>query len=191
MGARAYRYLCLYEPAAGCLIEIGSERGEGSTAWLDQYARQHHLKFLTADIDPAIYKDAATITDGARHMRGVDMLKRLRSPVSIAYMDGFDWIPDHASNEPWIEDQRRSYQALGYELANNACQQEHLEEAKLIARKATTRCVVIVDDTWRTDDGTWTGKGGLAVPHLENEGFTVAMDEGCAPNSLGFALLRR
>jgi hypothetical protein len=189
MGARAYRYLSLYEPDPGCIVEIGSERGEGSTAWLTRYANRHGLGFYTADIDPGAHERAKKITANAYLLPGVTMLAALADPISIAYMDGFDWIPDHAQHEPWIQDQRALYRQLGRDLTNEACQAEHLAEATLISERAAKRCVVICDDTWF--DGQWTGKSGLAVPYLEEHGFAVVDCMGCAPDSLGYAVLKR
>lgn len=189
MGARPYTWLDDYTPDPGCLIEIGSERGEGSTAFLADYAQQHGLRFLTADIDPASHAAAAKITTGARLMSGRDLLKRLRSKVSVAYMDGFDWIPEGLEREDWIQEQRDRYRQLGYELENRNSRNEHLAEAQLIARRATERCVVICDDTWR--NGDWHGKGGLAVPYLLTQGFTVAEHDGPRKDSLGYAVLIR
>lgn len=189
MGARAYRYLSLYEPAPGCLIEIGSERGEGSTEFLAAYAELHSLRFYTTDIDPDAYEAAKRLTDGASLGSGEDMLIHLDGPISVAYMDGFDWIPRHHESEPWIADQRARYTQLGFELNNEICQQTHLREAQLIAKRATNRCVVIVDDTWT--EANWTGKGGLAVPYLLDHGFTVVIDDQPEGNSLGYVVLRR
>lgn len=190
MGARAYRLLTLYDPDPGCIVEIGSERGEGSTAWLARYADRYGLEFHTADIDPGAYDRALKITANAYLLPGVTMLKALAGPVSIAYMDGFDWIPAHAASEPWIQDQAALYRQLGRDLNNESCQAEHLAEAKLINTLAAPRCVVICDDTWFENDG-WTGKSGLAIPYLEGEGFKVVDCMGCAPDSLGYAVLRR
>jgi len=190
MGARAYRHLSLYDPAPGCLIEIGSERGEGSTAWLHDYAQRHRLRFYTADIDLDTYTIARGITSGARNLTGTEVLRRLRTPVSVAYMDGFDWIPDGQANEQWIGDQRARYATLGHHLDNDRCQQTHLEEARLITGKANERCAVICDDTWLGPTG-WTGKGGLAVPHFVSEGFTVVDHDGCKDHSLGYVVLKR
>lgn len=189
MGARAYRYLALYEPAPGCIVEVGSERGEGSTAWLVAYAHRHRLGFYTADVDPDVHRAAERLTKGARLCTGCELLRRVGT-VSVAYLDGFDWIPDKQHDEPWIQRQRQRYREVGYEMTNENCQREHLAEARLVARKAAGRCVVICDDTYRTGDG-WSGKGGLAVPYLEDAGFRVVADEASAGESLGCAVLTR
>jgi hypothetical protein len=190
MGARPYRYLNDYKPARGCLIEIGSERGEGSTAFLAEYAKKHHRPFFTTDIDPESHEAAKVITRGARLMSGSLFLQRFRGRISVAYMDGFDWIPEGLENEAWIHEQQARYASLGVEMTNEHCQAEHLREAVLIAKKAADRCCVILDDTW-SEDGGWSGKGGLAVPHLESEGFAVVETEGPEKDSLGYAVMTR
>lgn len=190
MGAQAYRLLALYDPAPGVLVEIGSERGEGSTAYLASYAARHDLEFATADIDPETSRQALEITLGAWHGTGASLLRKLKAPISIAYMDGFDWIPDGQGCERWIEEQRERYAELGVDMNNDACQREHLKEARLIAKKAAERCVVICDDTFRESDG-WSGKGGLAVPHFERQSFTVVDSVGPAETSLGYVVLQR
>lgn len=189
MGARAYRYLSLYKPSPGCLIEVGSERGEGSTAWLADYSKRHGLRFYTADIDPEAHGRAREITAGARLTTGVELLKRVGS-VSVAYLDGYDWIPPWATVEEWVNLQRSRYRQLGIDHSNEACEAVHLEEAELVARKATDRCVVICDDTFR-DDGRWRGKGALAVPYLQAEGFEIVDHQPSGQHSLGCVLLRR
>jgi len=188
MGARAYRYLALYEPDPGCLVEVGSERGEGSTEWLDRYARAHGLRFYTADIDPETYAKARDITPGARLCPGRVLLKRVKS-VSIAYLDGFDWMPSKEASQTWALKQRARYRRLGVEQTNEASEREHLCEAELVAAKATKRCAVICDDTFW--EGRWQGKGAQAVPYLLNEGFEVVDDQHAEPESLGCVVMRR
>lgn len=191
MGARAYRYLALHKPDPGLVIEVGADRGEGSTGWLFNYAQRHGLGFYTADIDPKIVLGADRIAPGrVRNVTGTQLLERIRRPVSVAYLDGFDWIPQGEENEAWIGSQRDRYAELGFALDNTKCQKEHMREAGLIARRATESCAVICDDTWATGSG-WSGKGGLAVPLLEEEGFSVLDHDKPAGESLGYVVLRR
>lgn len=189
MGARAYRHLALYDPAPGCLIEVGSERGEGSTAWLHTYAQRHSLRFYTADIDPSVHQQARTITAGARLMTGAELLRRIRSPISIAYLDGFDWTPKGMEREGWILEQRCRYRELGLEMTNKNSQAEQLAEALLVTERAAASAVVICDDTWHNE--RWDGKGGLAVPHLLDHGFRVVDSADPDDHSLGYVVLRR
>jgi hypothetical protein len=189
MGARPYRYLALYDPAPGCLVEVGSENGEGSTAWLADYAKRHGLRFYTADVDATVHQRAKEITPGARLCPGTTLLNRVGS-VSVAYLDGFDWIPYGKEGQGWVKTMRRDYRDKGLELTRKASESEHLKEAAIVARKATSPCVVIMDDTYW--DKGWHGKGAKALPYLEIEGFRVIDHQGHeTPGSLGCAVLRR
>ena len=188
MGARAYRLLAEHEPDPGAVVEVGSERGEGSTAWLDAWARSHRCRFYSADIDPDTHERARAITDGARLCPGATLIRRL-ALVSVAYLDGFDWTPDdpHFPIDGYIA----RYAELGYQLTNHNAQAAMLDEAYEVVARASPNCLVICDDTWRTGSG-WDGKGGRAVPYLLGYGrFRQLVEAGPGGDSLGFVMLRR
>lgn len=187
MGARAYRRFAAYDPDPGWVVEVGSERGEGSTGWLHRYATDHGLYFATIDVHPGRSKAADRIAPGhARCAQGRDELRRIR-PISVAYLDGFDWIPSGHERSRWIATQRDEYTTLGYELTNENAQREMLEEAHQVVRNAAPRCAVICDDTW----GRWNGKGGWAVPYLRENGFRLVSSGRRTATSLGYAYLIR
>lgn len=191
MGAQAYRLLSLYEPDPGWLIEVGSERGEGSTAWLRDYAGRTGLGFTTCDIDPAQYAEAERIAPGhAICGRGRDVIAQSK-PVSVAYLDGFDFIPPGYEGDVFIAEQRERYGELGLTLSNGRCHAEHLAEAKALLSRANRRCVAICDDTYQGPRGGWKGKGATAVPYLLQHGFTLIAVEEPVETSLGAAVLRR
>ena len=188
MGARAYRLLAEYEPDPGAVVEVGSERGEGSTAWLAAWARSHRCRFYSADIDPDTHARARQLTDGARLCEGATLIRRL-ALVSVAYLDGFDWTPDDPFFQ--IDGYVARYRELGYELTNANAQAAMLEEAQETADRATRRCAVICDDTWQTGPAAWDGKGGRAVPYLLDHGFRQVAQAGPGGDSLGFVMVRR
>lgn len=191
MGAQAYRLLSLYEPDPGWLVEVGSERGEGSTAWLRDYAERTGLGFTTCDIDPAQHAEAERIAPGhAICGRGRDVIAQTK-PISAAYLDGFDFIPPGCEGDGFITEQRERYADLGFTLSNGRCHAEHLAEAKALERRANRRCVVICDDTWQGPRGGWKGKGATAVPYLLRHGFGVIEVVKPEKTSLGATVLRR
>lgn len=191
MGAQAYRLLSLYEPDPGWLVEVGSERGEGSTAWLRDYAERTGLGFTTCDIDPAQHAEAERIAPGhAICGRGRDVIAQTK-PISAAYLDGFDFIPPGREGDGFITEQRDRYDELGFTLSNGRCHAEHLAEAKALERRANRRCVVICDDTWQGPRGGWKGKGATAVPYLLRHGFCVIEVVQREKTSLGATVLRR
>ena len=56
-GAAAYKLLAEYadDLDAGNMIEIGSDRGEGSTRWLAEFAARNGRSFFTVDFSPEGY----------------------------------------------------------------------------------------------------------------------------------------
>jgi hypothetical protein len=90
-------------------------------------------------------------------------------PVDVVVNHSHDWF--HAwtgrkidalyldSQDTWDE---------GFEDCN-------LEEAKLAMRHLEDDAVVMIDDTWRVEDG-WTGKGRKTVPWLLAQGFTILLE---------------
>jgi hypothetical protein len=134
---------------------------------------------------------ARKITPYTFLMPGRELLAMLLGPFSVVYLDGFDWIPAGAEEEGWIDEARARYELLGLTLSNRACQEEHLAEAQQVVRRATARCRIILDDTWRGPRG-WDGKGGLAVPFLLAEGYLILGH--ARPNkekgSLGFTMMQ-
>ena len=59
-GAAAYRLLEEYadDLDPGIMIEIGSDRGEGSTRWLAEFAAQGGRDFFTVDFSPEGFHNA-------------------------------------------------------------------------------------------------------------------------------------
>ncbi len=190
MGARAFTLLALYKPDPGYLVEVGSDRGEGSTAWLYDYAQRTGLSFLTADIDPVRVESADKLAPGsARHMEGQDLLRKTE-PISVAYLDGFDIIPDGGDDAGFILDQRERYRVLGHPFGNRFSHAAQLAEAEALEPRTTPRCAVICDDTFEGPNG-WEGKGAKAVPFLLDKGFRVTDTDMPQDNSLGYTMLRR
>lgn len=179
MGARAYVAVddVTFRPGE-VAVEIGSERGEGSTA----YIRDAMPRFYSVDIDPA--EPAGVI-----RMDGAKFLTALDRPIKFAYLDSFDWIPAGLEDEPWIHEQVRDYAARGVTMSNVNCQAAHLEQARMVAAKAAPGCVIVIDDTFSTAGG-FSGKGGTAVPWLLAHGYEL-LNVPSVDVEDGYALLRR
>lgn len=171
----SYEAVAHYTPDPGCLIEIGSERGGGSTAYLNDYALHHGLTFYTVDIDAEVYDGIRhNYGDAAIHSRGLDFLHLVQQPISVAYLDGFDWIYDPNSDITAI--QIPQYRYMGLELTNDNCQKEHLLEAEVVEQKSADRSLVIFDDTYLIEDGIFTGKGGTAAAFLLDHGYEHVLE---------------
>lgn len=178
MGAAAYRVLEQYADVANdeCVLEIGSERGEGSTLWLAEFCAERGITFHTVDIDPGVHAMAEAVisrfeTCFAHLGAGEDFLPDKK--IRFAYLDSFDCIPDGYEEADFIADQRSRYKELGLGFGNRASAKSHLAQARLVNEHAASRCAVLIDDTSFTGS-RWVGKGSSAMPYLEKQGFELS-----------------
>lgn len=196
MGARKYEVASKVD-LSGCLLEIGSERGEGSTSYLHKLSVKRKVPFFTVDFDPHVHAGAVKIhAQGSFNMKGEDFLSEvfpyMGLSISFAYLDNFDWIWKGMESEYWIEDQAERYSELGSVLNNEESQQAHLQQALLVDKYSSPVCHVLFDDTWRIEGGTFSGKGGLGVPALLELGYNVTDEGSTGPEVLnGFVLLKK
>lgn len=105
---------------SGAWVEIGVDRGEGSTKFFADHAGSRNCKFYGVDADPAqitqatknlaTYKNAIFASDGTMsieygkvpdyvnliHAKGEDFLQQCKQElttqkISLVYLDNFDW----------------------------------------------------------------------------------------------------
>lgn len=150
--------------ASDIAVEIGSERGGGSTAYLRNWCAEHQVPFMSVDIDP--YNPHADV-----HMDGAAFLASRTGGIRFAYLDAFDWTWEGSEQADFIVAQRARYAQLGMTMTNEQSQRAHLAMAAIIdALAGSPTCTILFDDTWREDDH-WDGKGGTAVRYLEERGW--------------------
>ena len=202
--------------AGGSFVEVGSDRGEGSTAWLSSFAARTGRDFFSVDFAPEGFENARRVC-GACAYRGLgeDFLSSEFANVSkfgaisFAYLDNYDWIwaGEHVQSytpqfPAMLSDgelsqyklkMRKEYEAEGYVLNNGRSQEAHLAQAKLVYSLCTERCIIIFDDTFPLGQGLYSGKGGAAMKFLlEEERFEVVFQSSIdAPSYSGFVAVRR
>jgi hypothetical protein len=83
----------------GSFVEVGSDRGEGSTAWLNHFAARTGRDFFSADFAPEGFENARRVCGSCAYRGlGEDFLSTEFSRVSksgqisFAYLDNYDWI---------------------------------------------------------------------------------------------------
>lgn len=148
-------YIDRINAGVGVFVEIGS--GPYSTEWLSRTFRN----FIS--IDPV--DRYATIRTTAE-----DFFLKFDGIVSAAYLDGYDWGWEHLPIEARVH--------------NDDSQQSHLIIANEVLKRASDRCVIVIDDTYEVEENDdihigcdgWSGKGGLAVPFLIDDGGFVVSD---------------
>lgn len=178
MGASMYKVIEMleFEPNE-CVVEIGSEHGEGSTAFLSEFCLGRNIPFFSVDVDPVVFVQIVRIPGVLPfNMTGEHFLEYTFSyfgqKIKFAYLDNFDWIwSSWPKDHPLILEETVIYNNIDMVLSNENSQKAHLTQAMLIDKFAADRCVIVLDDTWLKTDGTFDGKGGTAVPWLLANGY--------------------
>lgn len=202
MGAK--KYTCIESitspPPQGCIVEIGSERGEGSTTFFTNFAKKHNLSFYTVDFDPQQYKHAAQICASADspeiqafNMTGEAFLKDVfpsfNKQIFFLYLDNFDFIYDHLVG--LVDNQITAYRNLGVTMNNKNSKLAHLQQTELAEPYMTANGVILCDDTFRRGD-EWDGKCATAVPFLLYKGWRIIdSNPGKVRHDHGYVLLQR
>lgn len=157
-------------------IEIGSQRGTGSTHRLSRFASQNNMHFITVDADENNAKGAAEIVASvdkrfeAHHQLGEVFLKNYpKKNIGICYLDAFDLITDWPHKESTIE----SYKKRNAEFSNEAAYKMHLDAAMAVWDKVVPGGFICFDDAWKDNQGNWQGKGKTAIPYLLSQGYVI------------------
>ncbi len=160
-------------PKGAAMVEIGSERGHGSTLALAQTALEYGLHFVTVDVDPSINVDAKKIVQEVSPSfeavcdYGEKYLEITARTFHIVYLDAFDfWHANHP------EDRKAAYASRGTEITDDNAAAMHLACAKALKRCLAIGGYVCFDDIL-TPGPEWKGKGRDAIPWLMNNGFDL------------------
>jgi hypothetical protein len=106
--------------------------------------------------------------------------KNLKLPISLLYLDNFDYNWNTTAGEDSIIDQIQYYKVnFGIEMTNQNCQLEHFKQLLFLEPFLTENCVIGLDDTFLWND-CWVGKSGPGVVYLLALGYHVSfVDKGC------------
>jgi len=195
----------------GAWIEIGVDRGEGSTKFFADLAKTKATKFYGVDADESqIAKARAVLSstgianlslDGTVSMEqgplpdhielvhafGENFLTELTpQPVSLVYLDNFDW--DYwvgRQEESFVPAQKQHYRDyMGTEMTNLNSQKAHLAQAMLLMSMMTENSIIVCDDTWyHPEEGVFIGKCSAVIPYLILYGYKILHTAGYRQNS--------
>lgn len=165
------------------MVEIGSDRGEGSTQYLDTLAQKYNTRLLSVDILPKAstrLKSTCANTDfvvapGAEWSK--EFYKNPHS-ISVLYLDNFDYLWDINEIRPALKQQQHLYASLGLEMTNQNCQLEHMKQIISLAPFMHPQGTVVFDDTYCVND-CWIGKCGPAVVYMKALGWQVVWHQDC------------
>lgn len=164
-------------------VEIGSERGEGSTLHLARLAERCNTILHSVDLSDHASRTLAHPCLSCHVQSGTNWIKdaypSINRRVSLLYLDNFDWIWDVSQIPNWIQQQINQYRnEFSIDMNNDNCQQEHFNQMMAIMPYMADRCLVIADDTFLVN-GAWSGKCGAVVVLLRNMGFKLLeVDQG-------------
>jgi hypothetical protein len=176
MGSRAYTLAAEldYEPG-DVILEVGAERGEGSTEFLAGLG----VTLVTIDVDPqrlSALPHRANVLKirGQAEFELRDWKAMVGEPIRFAWLDGHDWPYDGIPMDEATA-YERLYRSRGQVFSRAASALSHLRIVQAIAEFVPAGGRIAIDDTWyRWPEGAdiqcW-GKGGTAVPWLLDHGF--------------------
>jgi hypothetical protein len=181
----------------GNWIEIGVDRGEGSTKFFADLCKNRGIDFYGVDVDAdQITRATSNLTvDGVlpnhiklAHAKGEDFLRDLDTTVkiSLAYLDNFDW--DYwlgGAEEAFVAGVKQKYRDLmKIEMTNLSSQQTHLLQSILLMDHMTDNSIIVCDDTWyHPHEGIFVGKCSAAIPFLMLHGYRHLHNDGYRQNS--------
>lgn len=172
-------------------LEIGVDRGEGSTKFFADLAGSRGVDFYGIDADPAqITRANQNLSiDGKLpdHItldaaRGEEWLARnTDKKFSLVYLDNFDWnywlaVPE----EPFVPGQRQHYKdVLQVEMLNMNSQLVHLAQAVWLMPMMSANSIIVCDDTWyEPKEGIFIGKCSAVLPFLITQGYKLLDHRG-------------
>lgn len=195
----------------GAWIEIGVDRGEGSTKFFADLAKTKATRFYGVDADESQISKArdtlsstgivnlglngtVSVVQGPLpdhielvHAFGERFLSELTpQPVSLVYLDNFDW--DYwvgRQEESFVPAQKQHYRDyMGTEMTNINSQTTHLAQAMLLMPMMSKNSIIICDDTWyHPEEGVFIGKCSAVIPYLLLHGYKILHAAGYRQNS--------
>jgi hypothetical protein len=205
MGSMSYTLIRELElEKNGAIVEIGSERGEGSTKFISDFCREKGYDFFTVDWENGAYERAKSICgDCAYKEKGEVFLSSDEwiskdKKITFAYLDNFDWCWYHSSQN-WYEKYKLQvdlYASNGITMNNENSGLIHLEQTKLVHKNSDNSCYILYDDTFHNGE-MWDGKGGKSVEWLLKNNFEIfdhydfSNPDFTHPDEAGWVLMKK
>jgi hypothetical protein len=147
---KSQEYITVTDPGSA-ILEIGSDRWEGSTVWLANIAERLDMHFYSVDIDDSAQRRIThpritwCISEGADWCRAV--LPVLDHKIGLVYLDNFDYDWRVGDDNPMIQKQKAEYLSRDVVMDNQNCQVTHMKQMISILPYTVPGSVAIFDDT--------------------------------------------
>jgi hypothetical protein len=160
-------------------VEIGSDRGSGSTYYLQQLADETRNSFVTVDVDSILLnpKIRSVTTSGESWV--VNELPKEGKKVGLVFLDNFDWLTSpiavrQGTAGPETYNLISEYKNKHMELNNINSTVAHTKQILGLLPYMHTKCAVLLGDTkFNIASDSFSGKGSAAVYILLSEGFSI------------------
>jgi len=174
----------------GIFVEIGCHKYEGSTMYISDVVEYKQTEFYSIDIDKSALEQIPNKSFLHKiNKKGEDWLlndlPQLNKKISILFLDNFDWFWNDSYPEWTLENcrnQRKWYKdEFNMTQDNLNSQITHLAQGILALNYMAKNSFIFIDDTWRTNDNIYCGKGGAVIPYLLLNGFKIVYEWGHMP----------
>jgi hypothetical protein len=176
---RSQEYVTVRGPGSA-ILEIGSDRWEGSTLWLADLAERMAMDFYSVDINDSAQRRIAHpritwyVSEGTHWCRSV--LPVLDRKIGLVYLDNFDYDWRVGDDNPMIQQQKAEYLSRGVVMDNQNCQITHMQQMIGILPYTVPGSVAVFDDTYTINE-CWAGKCGPVVIWLLAQDWTIKVAE--------------
>ena len=175
------------------LLEIGSDRGEGSTQVLSDIAVVNQKILHSVDVSNEIIQNNINQYNGMPvkfyNTTGENFLDQHSNlKFSVVLLDNFDWNwgPGEKLPDNMLFQIKQYKDQFNLEMTNINSQQAHLIQALKLTNMLAEQCIVVCDDTFiDKTHHSYEGKCGAAVPYLLTLGFTAHVE------NVGIVLVRK
>lgn len=183
MGAKMYNLVNLLDDQLltkeYAAVEIGSDRGEGSTFYLNKFFIEKNIDFYSVDFNFNIYSNVKKyMFDRCFNVTGEIFLRNIfplfNKKINFLYLDNFDFIYKQIEEADFVKNQIAEYKKYNVEMNNYNSQKTHLIQVQESIKFLDRGSLVLFDDTFENNN-QFDGKGGLAVPFLLENNFKIIM----------------
>jgi hypothetical protein len=167
------------------IVEIGSDRCEGSTEWFDEYAKLFNVDFYSVDVVDYASKTLKHLSNtkfvitesGSKWTH--NELPNINKKIKVLYLDNYDWLGPMEHLKSHELEQVQEYKNRGVSISNLDCQREHLHQMVGCLPYMAGESLVICDDTpYQHHSGIYIGKNGAVVPYLLSYGYEIIFGRG-------------
>ncbi len=167
------------------IVEIGSDRCEGSTEWFNEYAKSLNVDFYSVDVVDYALKTFShllntkfIVTESGSKWAHED-LPKIDKKIKVLYLDNYDWLGPMNNLRPHELEQVDEYKNRGVQINNLDCQREHLHQMVGCLPYMDEESLIICDDTpYQEHSGIYIGKNGAVIPYLLSYGYEIVFGKG-------------